>query len=280
MQRHPDLLGIDVGFTFLQRTSGVCRTGISGELINHTYIDRASRLLAVAPVSDYSVLAIDAPVLPSGILNYEVRACEKVFVWRTFQKRCKPGESQVGGTGQALRRAGVETAMTFAPNVSSLELGATFPRVIDQRNIVEAFPNAFLGVCISEARYSSTAIRSEKTDWLYEVWIEDGVVQGLRDALAWERPAFWQLVADNQHHDERAALVCAMTSMCVCRGSYVAVGEPNGGYFFLPPWELWAPWAKATLDANRRDPRLGARVEVWIIGDCRYPNQPLPSPAG
>jgi predicted nuclease with RNAse H fold len=280
MPSHPDLLGIDAGLTLLHRTSGVCRTGISGDLVDHTYIDLASRLLAVAPVVNYSVLAIDAPVLSGAVLNYEVRACEKVFVWAGFQKRCKPGESHVGGTGQALRRAGVETARAFAPHVTGADLAAAIPRVIEGHNIVEAFPNAFLGVCVADGRYATVPERGEKTDWLYEAWSEDRVVQRLRDALSWERPAFWQRVAENQHHDERAALVCAMTSICVCRGEYVAVGEPTGGYFFLPPWKLWAPWARTALDANRRDSRLVARVEVWIDGECHGPNQPLPEIAG
>ena len=75
-----DIVGIDVGLTLLRQTSGVCRTGDSGELVAHTYIDRLSRTIALGSTICFSILAIDAPVLPENQLRYEPRACEKVFV--------------------------------------------------------------------------------------------------------------------------------------------------------------------------------------------------------
>src|SRR4030095_8247407 len=138
----------------------------------------------------------------------------KVFVWGEFQKRCKPGESQVRGTGQALRRAGVETAHSFAAAVSSDEFARPFPRVFDGRNIVEAFPNSFLGVSLESAAFDKHPARGEKFDWLYSQWLREGVSERLRSILAWEREAFWTSLANNVQHDERAALVCALTAIC------------------------------------------------------------------
>jgi len=227
-------------------------------------------------VSSFSALAIDAPVLPPGTLHYEVRSCEKVFVWREFQKRCKPGESQVRGTGQALRRAGVETAHSFACAVSSEELARPFPKVFDGRNIVEAFPNAFLGVSLKSAAFVKCPARGAKFDWLYGQWLGEGVSDRLRPILAWEREDFWMSLATNVQHDERAALVCALTAICVVRGRYVAVGENDTGFFFLPPWELWQPWARRAVDTNRVDRRLDRQVEVWIDGARFGPEDPLP----
>ena len=264
-----DVAGIDVGLTLVVPTSGVCRTGPSGEVVNHTYIDRLSRIGALGKELIYSVLAIDAPVLPEGQLHYFPRSCEKVFVWGAFQQRCKCGESQVSGTGQALRRSGVETAHAFAASVSSGEVGRQFPRVFGTYNIVEAFPNAFLGVSLEESVFSATPGRGEKFDWLYNEWLRQQLPRQLQRTVAWSRDGFWQAVRDNKHHDERVALVCAITGICVMRGSYVAVGEPSGGYFFLPPWNAWAPWARGTLDTNRADGRLPMPVEVWIDG-TRY----------
>ncbi|MGH9661806.1 MAG: hypothetical protein ACRD96_24880 [Bryobacteraceae bacterium] len=184
------------------------------------------------------------------------------------------------GTGQALRRAGVDTAWAFSEVSSSDDCAAPFPRVIAERNIVEAFPNAFLGVCLATSVYTASPGRGEKTDWLYEQCVARGIFRGLADRLAWDRPRFWQTVTENRHHDERAALVCAVTALCVLRGEYVAVGDATGGYFFMPPWAMWADWARASLDANRRDSRLGAQVEVWIGGALFDSRQALPPAAG
>ena len=99
MEALSDVAGIDVGLTLIDPTSGVCRTGPSGEVIKHTYIDQLSRRVALGSDLIYAVLAIDASVLPGVQLNYLARPCEKVFVWRAFQKRCKPGESHVPRKG-------------------------------------------------------------------------------------------------------------------------------------------------------------------------------------
>jgi hypothetical protein len=264
-----DVAGIDVGLTLVGRTSGVCRTGLSGEVVTHTYIDRLSRSAALGRNLRFSVLAIDGPVLPEGQLHYLPRPCEKVFVWGAFQKRCKCGESQVSGTGQALRRAGIETAHAFAAEVSSDSCGRDFPRVFGAHNVVEAFPNAFLGISLPETAFESTPARGEKFDWLYDEWIRHQIPAQLRATVAWDRDGFWQAILVNKHHDERAALVCAVTGICVLRGSYVAVGEASGGYFFLPPWNTWAPWARCAINSNRADRRLPKPVDVWIDG-TRY----------
>jgi hypothetical protein len=264
-----NVAGIDVGLTLVDRTSGVCRTGSDGEVVTHTYIDRLSRAQALGGENSFQVLAIDAPVLPMHQLHYRPRACEKVFVWGAFQKRCKCGESQVRGTGQALRRAGVDTAHAFATDVAKGQCTRPFPRVFGEHNIVEAFPNAFIGVTLPEPAFESTPARGEEFDWLYDSWTNRQIPNRLKAVLDWNRAAFWQAVNENGHHDERAALVCAMTALCVLRGVYVAVGEPSGGYFFLPPWQMWADWARDAINRHRVDRRLPAPVEIWIDG-TRY----------
>jgi hypothetical protein len=68
---------------------------------------------------------------------------------------------------------------------------------------------------------------------------------------------------ENRQHDQRAALVCLMTAAGVFTGQYVAVGDEAGGYFFLPPWSDWTPWARGELDYQRtRVPGL----DVWVSG--------------
>jgi hypothetical protein len=70
--------------------------------------------------------------------------------------------------------------------------------------------------------------------------------------------------------------VCALTALCVLRGKYVAVGEKEGGYFFLPPWSMWADWARGALDTQRT--KGEPTVDVWINGSCYESTQSLPEP--
>jgi hypothetical protein len=271
-----DVAGIDVGLTLLERTSGVCRTGVSGEVVDHTFCDYLSRASALGLGHTYAMLAIDGPVLPANTLHYEVRACEKAFVWGAFQKRCKPGESQIPGTGQALRRGGVDAAHSFRQHVADAHLGHMIPQVVAEKNIIEAFPNGFLGVAVPEGTYAAAPGRGDKFDWLYEEWCQQGILGRLKDELDWQRPGFWSEAARNRQHDERAAIVCALTAVAALRGRYVAVGESTGGYFFLPPWSLWQSWAKEALDAARQDRRLPRAIEVWIDGACFLAKTELP----
>jgi len=270
------VIGIDVGLSLLKPTSGTCCTGNAGTVIQHTFLDYLSRLLALGNPIGCDVLAIDGPVMPS--LNYGSRACERIFTLGVFQRRCKPGLSNIPGTGQALRRGGLDTSHDFAPLVSAANIGAAFPRIIEGRNIVEAFPNAFLAVLLPDEAFQDAPRlgRGEKFDWLYTKLLEGNGHQVLRDSIEWEQRGFWEPVGANLQHDERAALICALTAIFVLRGKYVAVGEPVSGYFFLPPWVLWARWAKHGLDANRGNAGAMPSVEVWMDGICYSPNDQLP----
>jgi hypothetical protein len=44
-----------------------------------------------------------------------------------------------------------------------------------------------------------------------------------------------------KNHDKRAALVCLLAACLVARGTFTAVGDGAGGWFFLPPWDVWQP---------------------------------------
>lgn len=211
--------------------------------------------------SSVEVLAIDGPVLSD--LRDDSRPCEKVFVWAPFQRRCKPGET----SGKSrLRQEGCEIADQFAEKVSGSRCGAEFPRVLLGTNVVEAFPNTFLGVMLPESNFLNAPKlkRGKKFDWLFNKSL--GTWDRLRGLVEWECAKLWEALETNADHEERAALICVLTAVCVLRGKYVAVGEPEGGYFFLPPWSAWEDWAKCGLRRNREDSRLSRRIEVWIDG--------------
>ncbi len=271
-----DIAGIDAGLTLKERTSGVCRTGGSGFVLNHTYIDKISRASVLAPVRRLDCLGIDAPLLPKNVLHYNSRPVESLFMRGAYQTRCKPGASHVAGTGQALRRSGCDTAVQF--EAETFDKGAVpYPRVQADQNIVEAFPNAFLGVMLDQQVIATAAVnRGDKTDTFFSLCNMTGAFQALQQHLGWADPAFWNAFPTTTQHDELAALVCAATAVCAHVGKYVAVGEAQGGYFFLPPWSLWQPWAKQALLPGWQAQGIHGIVDVWIDGARYSSNTPLP----
>jgi hypothetical protein len=56
--------------------------------------------------------------------------------------------------------------------------------------------------------------------------------------------------------EERGALVCASSALCVAAEPFVAVGDPDDGDVILPPLHLWGgspggrAWAEETLRGN------------------------------
>ena len=230
-----ELLGLDVGFSATRSSSGIARSNGAGDLsVAHTtsrWEDRQG-IIGSGPVR---VAAIDAPFTTAK--PHESRNCERVFSFGAFQKRCKPGFSHIRGTGRRLRQAGWETAVQLASLAPVGDLQAEFPRVADS-NVVEAFPNAFLGVYLDDRVFGRMPLlkRGGKFDWLYEAWVTTDRLRVLFSGLElapYER--LREALVANQHHDERAALVCLMTAACVYAGRYTAIGEAHGGYFFMPP---------------------------------------------
>jgi hypothetical protein len=56
--------GIDVGLSYLEPSSGVCRTGRSGFVLTHTYVDKRSRFDALGDGGSFDVLSVDGPLEP------------------------------------------------------------------------------------------------------------------------------------------------------------------------------------------------------------------------
>lgn len=271
-----NLVGLDVGFSATRCSTGVARLdGVGGLRVGLANASWESRrgLVGGAPID---VAAIDAPFTTAGAR--EPRPCERLLTLGRFGRRCRPGLSHVPGTGSRLRAAGWETARQLRDLAPRKELSLSFPRVGDC-NAVEAFPNAFLGVCVPDEAYerSPRLRRGRKFDWLYDRWVATGRFRRLVFELGLERRhGLAKACEENRQHDERAALVCLLTAAGVLLGRYTAVGEAAGGYLFLAPWRRWEPWAREELDRQRaRVPGL----EVWIDGRPRLAGDALPEPS-
>jgi hypothetical protein len=215
-------------------------------------------------MDEVDVTAIDAPILSRE--SFDQRACERLFTLGCFQRRCKPGLSHVPGTGREFRQAGQESARQLSENTSGHELLVKFPRVWGARNIVEAFPNAFMGVLLPGGCFDRIPKlrRGRKFEWLYDECRERNIFDSVIDKIGTATlSSVLHHIKSNQNHDQKAALICLLTAAAVAAGRYTAVGDPEGGYFFLPPWEIWAQWARQELETQRR--RV-ASVDVWIDG--------------
>lgn len=243
------LAGLDIGYSARARTNALA-TWIDDTLsLRKLTVDERNAALASLPTVD--VLSIDAPILPPGSPEDLVREVERTFARGVFQTRCKPGFSHVIGTGRTLREHGTQAAV-IASRAAASE-AASFPRVIPRCNVAEAFPNAFLGVITSDAEYrdAEKQRRGSKFDWLY-----DRAISANRFSTLAERCRLPQLVAERcnaeRDHELRAALICLLTSAFAFSGESETVGDDAGGYFFLPPKDLWAGWAVDALSGQSR----------------------------
>jgi len=229
--RRMHLVGVDIGFSERRRSNGIA-VFRDGELTRLDRLSVSERDTALRDSRNIDMIAIDAPLLPPGTAVTLPRHCERIFSRGLFQKRCKPGMSHVRGTGQLLREHGRQAAEQL--------LGAP---------IVEAFPNAFLGVVVPDDDYlTATKIkRGGKFDWLYDRWIERSLFLTVVAAALLPTEIATRCEAETDH-DKRAALVCLLTAAFAANGTSVAVGQGVDGYFFLPPAHLWAQWAKDAID--------------------------------
>lgn len=117
--------------------------------------------------------------------------------------------------------------------------------------IVEAFPTTFLGVMIDyPALLNHPKIRSDRYFiHLAENQCFNTLVKKLIGNYTWQHSPL-----EVVNHDDRAALVCAFTALCVASGEFTAVGDKDDGWIILPPQWMFAGWAwQAALEVASRD---------------------------
>ena len=258
------LLGVDVGFSERGKTTGLAwRIGehIETCLAGSSWDSRQSLL---PRDTQFSLAALDAPVLAVDA-QISPRSCEAVFYRRPFWNRCRPGLSH-HGRGLALRKAGSDAGSQFTLVLASNGL-AYGPEVLPGVPIIEAFPSTFLGVLVPEQFYS-TNIKDKKqsrSDWLYEQAVECGALARVLRHLGWNERDTLVQVETESNHDKRAALICLLTAGFAHAGEATIIGDPSGGWFWLPPKALWEPWALQGLEEalTRSSLRSFGAVQTW-----------------
>jgi hypothetical protein len=156
-----NLIGIDVGFSKTRRSTGIaCLEG------DHLTLERAgtaweSRVAKIPKGFHPSVIAIDGPLLPSDADRNICRHVESVFIRTPFHNRCRPGLSH-HGVGLELRQASGDACTQFGRLLATSALG-NGGLVCREGPIVEAFPNAFLGVLLAGMRTRSCSKAEART---------------------------------------------------------------------------------------------------------------------
>jgi hypothetical protein len=243
------LMGIDVGFSKLRRT-----TGIACLEDDHLSLERAgtkweSREAKIPKGFHPSVIAIDGPLLPFGAdLNIR-RHVESVFIRAPFHNRCRPGHSH-HGVGLELRRASSD-ACSQVGRILVPPVLKNSGTVCRKGPVVEAFPNAFLGVLMSEDELvlAPRLRRGRRFDWLYDQMVTTGRLESLLSKNFDLPDVVWQRLRIEADHELRAALICLLTAALAEKGTAAISGEVEGGWFWLPPWSLWESWATEGLES-------------------------------
>lgn len=228
-----ELLGVDVGFSKVQKSTGIAFVHNDELIVYRANSTPEDRQRAIPKDFKPTVTAFDGPLLPVGAKPLTVRLCEQFFSRGLFCRRCKPGLSHFG-TGLALREAATEARKQFS---------------VYNSRAVEAFPNLFLGVMVRDEDYKKipSLRRGQKFDWLYDCAYEK--VMFLRGYMNLPESVFKRIVAEKDH-EMRAALICLLTAALEDAGTAVKAGNEEGGWFWLPPIELWEKWALNAASEN------------------------------
>ncbi|MBB3979337.1 putative nuclease with RNAse H fold [Rhizobium azooxidifex] len=247
------LLGVDVGFSSSKPTTGIAWSKGGMFEVAKTHTDWQRRSQHIPAATTFSVIAIDGPLVPPGSDDSLHRLCERIFIRGLFQARCKPGLSHIG-YGRDLRRAAAETA---AQVVHLADRNVLVEKTIrNGASIVEAFPNAFLGVLLPEARFAMPAAsKRKKFDWLYDHAVDSGVLENLFHTIGWLNLELIDAVLAETDHEKRAAWICLLTAACAATGKSEVVGDDIGGWFWLPPTSLWTQWARDAFAHNMTELR-------------------------
>ena len=261
-------LGIDVGYSKDKPTTGLCLITLeNGHLkwpclnTGSQKIERLADLRSLIPEgTTISAVGIDGPLTTDFQLIDRYRAADAFLSRGAFQKRCKPGNTN-SPNGQLLHYHATELAKLV------LELNdegylrvedAGHPDRIHQTRVVEAFPNAFLGVMLEGARCDQICDQIKGTEQKKksdEFWKAAVGKHLLHDLIGRLVPQIGLGKLDISDHDHRAAFVCALAGLCVAKNRYVSVGDPVDGNICLPPFNVWGVelgdrWGEVALRKN------------------------------
>lgn len=254
------VVGIDVGSSPLRRSSAVCVL----EWTADRFCWSIRRFRALPEERDAAIgetigqrallaAAFDGPF--RGALD-EIgvyRAAERVLTSRVFRERIgKPGQSSTP-VGRALNNATNDCVRSVLRHHVA---PASHAGAVHRLAVVEAFPSSFMGVMLDGPDWPVVQ-RSNRSDVYFERLAGEGRLAELAALLLPCRRGT-QRFDEVRNHDDRAALICAMTALGVAAGHYVAVGDDEG-WIALPPAASMAPWAREALQRQELESLVTVR---------------------
>jgi hypothetical protein len=78
--------------------------------------------------------------------------------------------------------------------------------------------------------------RGRRFDWLYDGKVKSGRLKSLLSEWVDFPEVVWDRLREETDHELRAALICLLTGALAAKGVAAVIGEPEGGWFWLPPW--------------------------------------------
>lgn len=230
------VVGIDVGCSPTRRSSAICRldwsaSGVSWDIARFRAVEpERERVIAqVAGGRRIIAAAFDGPIRRGFGIIGRYRTAERMLTRRLRPLIGKPGQSSTP-VGKLLNEHANDCVrhLVACCDVQDARHGVA----IDQKALVEAFPSSFLGLIIDDPTHLA-ARRGDRSDTFFQHLAATGRFHALLDHLLPGRKlAFDPNTVTN--HDDRAALICALTALCVAAGQFVAVGDDNG-WIILPP---------------------------------------------
>jgi hypothetical protein len=245
------VLGIDVGCSPSRKSSVVCRLDWSEREIVWTIArfravepERTDTIAGVAGTAPLCAAAFDGPLRTGLDIIGRYRTADRMLTRRLGRLIGKPGQPSTP-VGRLLN---LHANLCVAAVLAQCRLGpACHATSIHDMAIAEAFPSSFLGVMI-ETPAALAARRADRSDVFFRHLAQAGALHGLLDHLLPGRSVPRHPAAVT-NHDDRAALVCALTALCVAAGDFVAVGDDDG-WIILPPPRFVQPWALEAVKAN------------------------------
>lgn len=245
------VLGVDVGGSLARRSTAICRLSWTADTVDWV-IERstaephalADTMRRVAGGHDLMVAAFDGPLTMGFGAIDRYRAAERMLTRGLGRHIGKPGQTNVP-VGRQLNAS----ANACVRHLLSLDLlqAAKHAEAIDSLAVVEAFPSSYMGLLLADP-LSVAVLRANRSDRYFDHLAQSGRIGALLSALLPGRTPS-RSPKGVVNHDDRSALICAITALGVAAGDYCAVGDADG-WIFLPPLRFIAPWAQALLRAN------------------------------
>jgi hypothetical protein len=252
------VIGIDVGCSSSRRSSAICRLDWSGSAVSWEIArfravepERERIIARVAARRRIAAAAFDGPIRRGFDIIGRDRAAERMLTRRLRPLIGKPGQSSAP-IGKLLNHHANECVRHLVAHSDVQDAQHGVP--IDEKALVEAFPSSFLGMMIEDPQHLG-ARRGDRSDSFFE-HLATGILHALIEhCLPGRRLALDPSSVVN--HDDRAALVCALSALSVAAGNFVTVGDDDG-WIVLPPRRFIQSVQWSLLNINAQEEEAGA----------------------